>query len=121
MIYLELGLPGLNLHTIKGQDISDIENGRITLNAIQPIPITPEWLERCGFEKQDDGSCNVQIGNTIYLEFSRDLICSITPGVWFDYACKTRSEIKYLHQLQNIYFDLAGEELTINNQVCQTK
>lgn len=80
-----------------------------------PIDLTPEWLERLGFEKQDDGSCNIQIGSTIYLEFSRDMVCSVTPGIWFDYVCRTKSEIKYLHQLQNLYFGLTGEEITIND------
>lgn len=61
------------------------------------IPITPEILEKAGFRidpnsKKHAGKVYRCQGVTINLETSR---------------------IKYLHQLQNFYFALTGEELQI--------
>lgn len=74
---------------------------------LSPIQLTPEWLERLGFTKDDD-EVDQKTGRTVegrwrhegYLEW---------PGLYYlpDY------ELKHLHQLQNLYFALTGEELPI--------
>lgn len=73
-------------------------------NESEPIPITPEILEKCGFEK-----------GSIYFYFSKFRIVKINDSNnWlillsdtYHHLCK----LKYLHQLQNLYFALTGEEL----------
>jgi len=79
---------------------------------IKGIPLTEEWLEKFGFEEYinfyNGWSCNKFLcvlsgmnhpsvdGCTIY-GFNEESICNL----------------KYVHQLQNLYFALTGEELTI--------
>lgn len=74
-------------------------------NAIEPIPLTPEWLDRCGFK---DGKLNdFKIGYD-----NEDFVHS-QMSVPFDGQL---IKVKYLHQLQNLYYALIGEELTIKEQ-----
>lgn len=86
---------------------------------IEPIPLTPEWLERCGLElRKEDKIWQIQVGNTSYLEIEAEepFMCGVTPETWRD-ICPIYiwNEIKHVHQLQNLYFALTGEELTIKS------
>jgi hypothetical protein len=68
-----------------------------------PIPITEDWLLKFGFEKDSD------------------LVNSLCKsGIWFNvknmeatYLSHKLRKINYVHELQNLYFALTGEELTI--------
>ena len=91
------------IHKVRGQDIFDLEQG-IDSNSFQPIPLTEEWLLKFGFNK---GKFNYkwQYGNFIYDQ-------KLKLWVWFgvqihDYL------IENVHQLQNLYFALTAQELTI--------
>ena len=69
---------------------------------IIPIPLTEEWLLRFGFVSNpyQDRYEN----QSIHIE------CNKTRGVtelWIE----SMPHIKYVHQLQNLYFALTGEEL----------
>lgn len=68
----------------------------------KPIPLTEEWLLRFGFEKDD----TIWIKHPIYglLEKNGRFFIELgeTGGIY----------IQYVHQLQNLYFALTGEELT---------
>ena len=71
----------------------------------QPIPLTEEWLLRFGFVSNpyQDRYEN----QSIHIE------CNKTRGVtelWIE----SMPHIKYVHQLQNLYFALTGEELIYN-------
>ena len=76
---------------------------------IQPIPLTPEILEKCGFEKTN----RIDFGepNPCYTNFSLSLM--IRHNSYFIDWMGGNIEVKYLHQLQNIYFSLTGEELDV--------
>ena len=77
----------------------------------EPIPITSEWLERLGFEKRESGVC-YEWWNGIN-EVTHDWLVSITEmkdnGQFF--YRNGKHTIKYVHQLQNLFFALTGEEL----------
>ena len=77
---------------------------------VKPIPLTEEWLVNHG-----EG-----------IDFEGDYMFVWRGIVWYyrmsdfsvrrDYKQKNKInwvEIKYVHQLQNLYFALTGEELTI--------
>lgn len=85
----------------------------------QSIELSPEILDKCGFEnlKIEMSGCQVwNIPNThwrIAMSY-RDEICfklwhkQVSPPTWL------LSEFLYLHQLQNLYYCLVGQELQIN-------
>lgn len=84
-------------------------------NHFDPIHLTPEILEGCGFEKDEDGEYNLYFGNdTLRWVKGNDndwfFIFQDSPGCDFVSFYQTRS----LHQLQNLYFALTAEELTVN-------
>ena len=71
-----------------------------------PIPLTPEILEKCGFEKKGKRYSK----GWVYLwEQENNIVFALSEMYEFvgDYLpCKS------LHQLQNLYYALTGEELT---------
>lgn len=86
-----------------------------------PIPLTPEWLERCGF-KWDKGFMKIDLKHVrmslgLYAGVSdkMSLFQTSTPGegsIEMEFGFGSNHP-KYLHQLQNLYFALTGEELPI--------
>lgn len=80
-----------------------------------PIRLTPEILEKAGFVK------HISIFDTIYFDINlnkydylrlipddESCICSLNDAI------QLAPYMKHLHQLQNLYFALTGEELNIN-------
>jgi hypothetical protein len=73
---------------------------------VLPIPLTPEILEKAGFVKSinfDNTYIKLIKGESFILKDCKD-------GTFFVY---TGIRCQYLHQLQNLYFALTGEELNI--------
>ena len=77
----------------------------------EPISLTPEILEKCGL-------------SNVWIKESWMIVEDRSDLELFGYAMKVRNSshtkeiefayFKYLHQLQNLYFALTGEELIIN-------
>lgn len=98
-------------------DIIDvIEENRVSLlyskfpytpiNLIQPVELTPDILEAAGFT---NGIKTIQtsfLETELYVDLMDGDAGFNKHGLWF--PCK------YLHQLQNLYFALTGEELQID-------
>jgi len=76
-----------------------------------PIPLTEEWLLKFGFKERDDERYrDIRICNKLYLAIEiKKLEAIIGDAIEWTKPIK----IKYVHQLQNLYFALTGEELTI--------
>lgn len=80
------------------------------------LKLTEDWLVKFGFEKwilESNESCSYYKHGVLNLMKSDSLSygCSFEPEnnhSWF-------TEIKHIHQLQNLYFSLTGHELTIKN------
>lgn len=104
-------------HTDDIDYVSTPASGAITVNQIEPIPLTKEWLEKMGFErwKQDDDSYSIEDsqGQSIMV---RGQECAVygsdacTSGHSFNF------KIEYVHQLQNLYFVLTGNELSVGTK-----
>jgi hypothetical protein len=95
---------------------------------IDPIPLSQKWLEKFGFEKNKDkrwmrGKSRYAIFYFEYYATGED------NSMWrieyhdTDYGrneykdCNQWGDvIKYVHQLQNLYWSLTGEELTIKDK-----
>ena len=77
----------------------------------EPIPLTPEWLLKFGFDKLPD-----------VFEYKRFyLYKEDNSDIWRLNHSGTNAHIttlKYVHQLQNLYYFLCDEELTSNFQIC---
>jgi hypothetical protein len=83
------------------------------IKEIDPIPLTPEILEKAGFSNP------YNIGYHLYIDKEN------TEGFGINFddegwdigqnheMFKFHSELKHLHQLQNLYYALTGEELQI--------
>lgn len=79
-----------------------------------PIPLTEEWLLRLGFtmENEDSSNCNRDYrvkGMNIYIQHHFD--CNDFIVVFLDNPINI--SVKTVHQLQNLYFALTGEELEL--------
>lgn len=75
---------------------------------LKPIPLTVEWLDNLGFKYFVQRS-------RFEKRFSKRQVFGIVKNK--DYYAADRyihiSKIEYVHQLQNLYFALTGEELKI--------
>ena len=81
---------------------------------INPIPLTEEILLKFGFEYRKKNSKVIMLGLTNE-EYETTLQNWITTNFFQISRCGINAlsvEIKYVHQLQNIFFALTGEELT---------
>jgi len=81
------------------------------IEEIKPIELTEEWLLKMGFEKRADWQF---VNSKLVIEFW--LIVNKKIDVRFrinENESIPIREIKYVHQLQNLYYALTGEELTI--------
>jgi hypothetical protein len=79
------------------------------LQFLNPIPLTEDWLLKFGFEK-----INHVHGYVFYSHRKSKISVYLDMKIeWMGYltACKT-----YVHQLQNLYFALTGEELILKEE-----
>lgn len=100
------------------QKITGIEQYRIhnkygwfLLDMVEPIPLTPEILEKAGFVKvegkdsiYDKGQMRLYLGlngSLCYTEYEKGSYCYLRL-------------IQYAHELQNLHYALYGSELPIN-------
>lgn len=83
---------------------------------IKGIPLIPELLAKAGFTKIKDGFMSPDIYERKYTRVlvttSFEIETDGLDSYWIE--GNTILPIKHLHQLQNLYFALTGEELTIN-------
>jgi hypothetical protein len=80
----------------------------------QPIPLTEEWLLRLGFE--DKKTCfnlskREELGHD-FGDFAVSKYDDTQMKVWRGDRYIGGCHIQHVHQLQNLYFALTGEELT---------
>ena len=71
------------------------------------IPLTPKILERFGFHHSAPG---------YYTDGRFDIESIVKPSVYFNFCLNgmKAASLHYVHQLQNLYFALTGEELVFS-------
>ena len=77
----------------------------------KPIEITEEWVLKFGFEKQENNWKKLCICNDwtyLYWERLTGLELSVNKH------SVMQPHIKYVHQLQNLYYALTGVELSVS-------
>ena len=114
-----------NLGELSSKCVDGSDHSYDDILYFKPIPLTEEWLVKFGFEKITHSkrrsevhgwSAEFNIKNKLHLletnknsnwgdkQNQYNVIGFSYNAVW----------IKYIHSLQNLYFALTGEELTIN-------
>jgi len=86
----------------------DVDNMEVLLGArhfndLDPIPLTPEVLEKCGFKNEEGWQTSWYFNNAVPINIHLGKIYYNDMSRFF--------EITSLHQLQNLYFALTGNEL----------
>jgi len=125
--YKEIG--NIKITEIRESVIYSNKTKGISYSSLLPILLTEEILLKYGFEKSTDIDCydinkldNVIIysikGLHQVIKYSRNntndyhlSISDTNDYCEYGYYVHTSKEIKYLHQLQNLYFALTNQEL----------
>ena len=81
----------------------------------EPIPITNDWLIKLGFKLYPSGYYCLDVsGEKVYISIG--LKHDTEPNLILDSGEKALSydlkHIRYIHQLQNLFYSLAGVELS---------
>jgi hypothetical protein len=88
------------------------ENGWSMCFKPKPIPLTEEWLLKFGFEHIKNNWYNIfAVNNTFNVYLFSD-----NEGFRVEIVSQSITVLKYVHQLQNLYFALTGEELIIKQK-----
>jgi hypothetical protein len=94
-------------------------------NSVSPIPLTEEWLLNFGFEKVVYDSEQTGYGTEYHFKVNSDIFMNYSDDFSLAiYANKKAMEdelgvipkwevVKNVHQLQNLYYALIGEELKL--------
>ena len=98
----------------------DLVNGIVcSVNDLISIPLTEEWLIKFGFNSQyKKGWIGIDVKHSNGTTTDFVLSYPQRMGMWqtffaFEYDGFRFVEIKYVHQLQNIYFALTNKELEL--------
>jgi hypothetical protein len=90
--------------------------GRLLFRYFKPIPLNEEWLVKFGFSEKFKSSSNRWMKHgqhsNIYLEL-HDIELSDSEKLSGVFLHNFNLEVKHVHSLQNLYFALTNEELTI--------
>lgn len=118
--YVKCDIGPTIVKSIRPTRIFDRDNVSFPLDEIETIPLTEYWLMKFGFERLangwiiDDGSRN-DYGDKIAGDNTFSL---------FDRSYGKLTDLRYekiklssIHQLQNLYFALTGQELTLKNRL----
>jgi hypothetical protein len=107
--------------------VVDLEETQDTIEDYErtkPIPLTEEWLYKFGFKDIDKGDNDyityTDSNHDYYLQIDvrkRDGKYSILDNSFDDLRDFSMVDISYVHQLQNMYFTLTGEELILNKTI----
>ena len=83
----------------------------VSVDEISPVELTEEILLKCGFEKKGDNWYDLKFkisdceSNEMFFGGLESDICLFTEGYF------SSNSVKYLHQLQNLYFAITGKEI----------
>ena len=100
----------------KENSFEHYKTAKVDIKDLKPIPLTEEWLLKWGFFKEKELTFTKEINEN--KQFS--IVLYKNTNNWtFPYYHKvnTLTSFKYIHQLQNLYFALTGEELKIKEYV----
>lgn len=86
--------------------------GCFATSIINPIPLTEEWLLKFGFEKSEVE--NPFYGYEFFLKGLSIYLKDGTIRFYHQHSNRTWVEYESVHELQNLYFALTVEELSLS-------
>ena len=98
---------------------------RHQLSCCEGIPLTPEWLTKCGFEKANvppnycgnqpvfEKCLNKVAKRWLVLAEYHAWLPNIIEGHDYFSGAAIEADIQYVHHLQNLWMAIAGQELEI--------
>lgn len=95
-------------HEVKNDKV----NG-LPICLMRPIPLTEDILLKCGFVKGVDNVFFLKT-NLFYIRIFEEIGHVLFSLDKYSNSLKVSDSTKHLHQLQNLYFCLCGNELEIN-------
>ena len=105
-VHMDMSIDDIEVVKLK---IGDLASFAIEIRDLFPIPLTEEWLLKFGFEWKGIVGKNRFL--TKYTPCGKAIVFKdgyiIFAGVTIEYP------VGYLHQLQNLYFALTNEELSL--------
>ncbi len=100
------------------KDVFLVKNSDIEIEDVKPIPLTEKWLLKLGFDDSEHkkGYTGLEYRSNVILDFV--LTKPLVMGEWqkdycFELIQHRFVEIKYIHELQNLYHVLKGKDLKI--------
>lgn len=113
-------IKGIHTDTVTGKDpyvYGSVMIGAMPIHTIEGIDLTPEWLEKLGFNKSQHifktAFWNIDVvGHQLMINPENGAVVIAFDGN----QIITHAKIQYIHQLQNLYFALTGKELAIDNK-----
>jgi len=111
---------------IQNREVVEIGEMGHVMEDVSPIPLTEDWLKKMNFQRVTDvgkGGSNEVLSLDLWLceglihFYSNNEEDYSDVTAWYvdygepceNYFCR----VQYVHSLQNLYFGLTGEELTI--------
>jgi hypothetical protein len=105
---------------VTSDELVDVDKKRADY---EPFPLTEDWLYKFGFKNIDKGDNDyityADPNHDYYLQIDvrkKDGKYSILDNSFDDLRDFSMIDIMYVHQLQNTYFALTGEELTFKSE-----
>jgi hypothetical protein len=99
------------------QTIGSFFVGEYTVGPFEPIPITEEWLVKFGATEHPNDIHPDRtlyfIGRFLVAISKRGLVAFGIPRVENGFMDRLLCEVRYVHDLQNLYKALTGQDLTI--------
>jgi hypothetical protein len=83
---------------------------------LEGIPISPKWLERCGFDIQPNGLYwrePMGINRIEYKPYEKCAIWTTERYPEIGHGVNAPARMDYVHQLQNLYFFMMDQELPV--------
>lgn len=107
-IFLVAGLQEVSIMTTSG-------GGYFTEKIFTGVELTEDWLLKFGFQKTADLFIRSDIAVSLKNKFLYRNWVATDKEVYEKYTgwLPCASDLNYVHQLQNLFFALTGEELTI--------
>ena len=116
-VVMVLGVDNSSIMYCENYETSGVFKSSFLAENFSPIPLTEEWLVRFGFVHDTFGWYSIKIETYCYLSigFKKYPHIEFCENICiYDHDFDRAKICQHVHTLQNLYFALTGEELTLD-------